>query len=327
MTHGLNRRHIVLSGLTASAGALLPGSVFAQAAFPNRTVTIVVPSAPGGALDILARRLAQKLSDEWKTPVIVENKNGGVGSIGTGYVVRSKPDGHTMLLINTPVIQTSWLMPLPYDPVKDLIPLVQLTEATALLAVHKNTPANTLEEFVAMVKAAPGKYNYASFGTGTSPHIYGVLFSQQAGLDMTHVPYNGAAPMVNALLGGHVTAGFIDPVTSRANAASLKPLATLGAQRTPIFPTVPTLKEKGYHSFDGSGWTGLFLPAGTPDALVARLSADIMALLRQPEMVTGLEALNFTVRAKTPSEFADLVKRESAFWGKVIRENNIKQGS
>lgn len=317
-----NRRLFLRASAAVAAGAALP-SAFAEGGFPSRTVTIVVPSAAGGGLDIIARRLAQKLAEEWKTSVIVETKAGGVGTIGTGAVVRSKPDGHTILLINTPLVQVPWLMQLPFDPMKDLAPVAQITTTFSMLAVHKSSPVNTLEEFIAMVKAAPGKYSYGSWGQGTSTHLYGLMLAKQAGLDMIHVPYIGAAPMTNALIAGHISAAFVDPVTSKVHMNSIKLLASVGTARMPETPSLPTLKEKGFQNFESLGWVGLLVPSGTPPAIVSKISSDIVRLLGQPELAASFEALNFPARPATAVEFAETMRRDYAVWGKVIKENGV----
>lgn len=318
----ISRRHALRASFAAAAApyALL-GS--AQGSFPSRPVTIVVPSTAGGGLDIIARKLGLSLSEQWKTPVVVENKSGGIGTIGTSAVVRAKPDGHTLLLINTPLIQVPWILQVSYDPLKDLIPLARLTVSYTMLAVHKSSPANSLEELLAMAKASPGKYSYGSWGAGTSTHLYAHLLCTQAGVDMTHVPYNGAAPMLNALVGEQITAAFVDPGSSAAHAASIKLLAVVGSQRMPQFPNVPTLKEKGYRSFDELGWTGVFAPAQTPAPVVAQLSADIVRSMKQPELNAWFGSLKMSPDAVGSAEFTEIVRQDHAVWGKIIRDANV----
>lgn len=322
----IGRRAVLQAGAAAATLALQPKG-WAQAAYPSRPVTIVVPSAPGGALDLIARRLGQRLSESWKTSVVVDNKIGGIGTIGTHAVVRSKPDGHTLLLANAPLVQVPWLMKLPYDPLTDLKPVAKIADSYSMLAVHKSNPAKTLEEFVAMAKAAPGKYSFGSWGTGTSTHLWGVLLSRQVGLDMIHVPYNGAAPMVNALLGEQISCAFVDAASSRANADSFRFLASIGTRRMPDRPELPTLREKGYSGFDQIGWAGLFVPAGVPRELVAFMSEGIANAVQGPELSQSIGALGMVPTAMQSEAFTALVRSDSEFWGQVIRELGISQNS
>lgn len=320
------RRAVLRAGAAATTLALLPTS-WAQAAYPSRPITIVVPSAPGGALDLIARRLGQRLSDSWKTSVIVDNKAGGVGTIGTHAVVRAKPDGHTLLLINAPLVQVPWLMKLPYDPLTDLTPVAKIADSYSMLAVHKSSPAKTLEEFVALAKAAPGKLSFGSWGAGTSTHLWGLLLSRQAGLDMIHVPYNGAAPVVNALLGEQISCAFVDAGSSRAHADSFRFLASIGTRRMPDRPELPTLREKGYSGFEQVGWAGLFVPAGVPREVVAFMSEGITQAMQGPELTQSIGALGMVPTAMPSEAFAALVRSDYAFWGKVIRELGVVANS
>lgn len=316
-------RRAVLRATVAAATTPIALQGFAQDVYPSHAVTVVVPSAPGGGLDIIARKLGQSLSEQWKSPVIVENKNGGIGTIGTSAVVRAKPDGHTLLMVNTPVIQVPWLMQLTYDPLKDLVPVARLTVSYTMLAVQKSFPANTLEELIALAKAAPGKYSYGSWGPGTSTHLYAHVLCTQAGIDMIHVPYNGAAPMLNALVAGQISAAFVDPGSTAAHLGSLKLLAVVGDNRMAQFPSVPTLKEKGLRSFDELGWTGVFAPSQTPPALVARISEDIVRAMKQPQLTASLVSMNVTPNAMGTAEFSELVRHDSMVWGRIIKDANI----
>jgi tripartite-type tricarboxylate transporter receptor subunit TctC len=320
------RRTVLRLGAAAATAALLPAAR-AVTGYPSRPVTIVVPSAPGGALDLIARRLGQRLGERWNTTVVVENKAGGVGTIGTNAVVRSKPDGHTLLLINAPLVQVPWLMKLPYDPLKDLSAVAKIADSYSMLAVHRNSPIKTLEEFVATVKATPGKHSFGSWGPGTSTHLWGLLLSRQAGLDMVHVPYNGAAPMVNALLGEQISCAFVDAGSSRANADSLRFLASIGTRRMADRPELPTLREKGYSGFDQIGWAGLFVPAGVPHELLVHLSESITQAMQSPELNASVAALAMVPTAMRTDEFSAVVRSDYEFWGKVIRELGVSANS
>lgn len=320
------RRTVLRAAAAAATVALMPRS-WAVTGYPSRPVTIVVPSAPGGALDLIARRLGQRLGERWNTSVIVDNKAGGVGTIGTAAVVRAKPDGHTLLLINAPLVQVPWLMKLPYDPLKDLSAVAKIADSYSMLAVHRNSPIKTLEEFVAAVKAAPGKFSFGSWGPGTSTHLWGLLLSRQAGLDMIHVPYNGAAPMVNALLGEQINCAFVDAGSSRANAESFRFLASIGTRRMQDRPELPTLREKGYSGFDQIGWAGLFVPAGVPRDLLVFMSEAITQAMQSPELNASVAALAMVPTAMQADEFSALVRSDHAFWGKVIRELGVSPNS
>lgn len=326
MPTGPRRRSLLRIGAAATTAALLPTS-WAMAGYPSRPVTIVVPSAPGGALDLIARRLGQRLGERWNTSVIVENKAGGVGTIGANAVVRAKPDGHTLLLINAPLVQVPWLMKLPYDPLKDLSAVAKIADSYSMLAVHKSSPIKTLEEFVAMAKAAPGKVSFGSWGPGTSTHLWGLLLSRQAGLDMIHVPYNGAAPMVNALLGEQIGCAFVDAGSSRANAESFRFLASVGMRRMPDRPELPTLRERGFSGFDQIGWAGLFVPAGVPRELVAFMSESITQAMQGPELTQSIGALGMVPTAMQADAFSAVVRSDYAFWGQVIRELGVSANS
>jgi tripartite-type tricarboxylate transporter receptor subunit TctC len=224
-----------------------------------------VPYPAGGATDTLARTIAQKLQEAWGQPALVENKPGASGTIGNQFVARAPADGQTILIAITALIQQPLLMDkLPYDPLADLVPVTQIARSPSLFAVPLDSPAKSLKEFVAMVKANPHKYNYGTYGAGTSSHIQGSLLNMQAGLDLVHVPFQGAAPLVTNLVGGQLASAFIDSATARPQLKSIRPLAVTGTQRMRGLPDVPTFAELGYHSFDPYGWFGVFVPDPAP---------------------------------------------------------------
>ena len=257
------RRKILQVGLGLAASSAVPLG-FAQAAFPNRPIKFIVPFPPGGATDLVGRLLANKLQESWGQNVVVENKPGASGMIGTEQVARATPDGYTVLIgITTHVQNPAIFAKVPYDPIKDFAPVSQICLSYLVLVVKPDFPANTLKEFVALVKANPGKYSFGSFGTGSSSHIVGEGFARRAGLDMAHVPYKGSAPMTSDLLGGQVPCGWADVSTATAHIAAgkLKPLAVSGERRAPLLATVPTLLENGYPGFEALGWVGVLRPA------------------------------------------------------------------
>lgn len=322
MKNTLNRRTLLAAA--ALAVTLGGGAALAQAPFPSQTIKLIVPYPAGGATDILARMMAQKLGEAWSATVVVENKPGAGGTIGNNTVAKAAPDGHTVLLAITAIIQQPALMSLPYDPLKDFAPVTQVAKSPSMFAVPLSSPANSLKDFVVQVKASPGKYNYGTYGAGTSSHIQGSLLNMQGGLDMVHVPFQGAAPLVTNMVGGQLTSAFIDSASARAHLKSFKPLAVTGTQRMPSLPDVPTFKELGYHSFDPIGWFGLFLPAATPVAIVNKFSEEANRILRLPDVVARIEGLGLWVGGGKPEEFAQTVKSDAGIYAKIIKDANIR---
>lgn len=318
------RGFVALIGATALA-AMSPLPAAAQA-YPSKPIKVIVPYAPGGATDILGRMVAAKLQESWGQSVVVENKPGASGVLGNDLVAKAPPDGYTVLLGITAIVQSATLMKLPYDPYKDLIPVSQLAVSTSLLTVPAGTPVKTLAEYVALVKSQPGKHGYGSFGNGTSAHIQGELFKSQTGVDMAHVPYKGSAPMLNDLLGGQLSAAFLDVGSSRGQlkAGSIKALAATGTERLKMLPDVPTFAELGLKNFEPRGWFGYFLPAGTPAPVVAKLGAELARIIRSPEVSAKIEELGLLPSGNTPEQFAAIVKGDGAIYAKLIKDLNIK---
>lgn len=321
MKYTLTRRTVLAAALAATLGA---GPALAQAPFPSQPIKIIVPYPAGGATDTLARMMAQKLGQAWGATVLVENKPGAGGTIGNNFVAKAAPDGHTVLLAITAIIQQPTLMNLPYDPIKDFAPITQVAKSPSMFAVPLSSPANSLKEFVALVKANPGKYNYGSYGAGTSSHIQGSLLNMQGRLDMVHVPFQGAAPLVTNMVGGQLTSAFIDSASARAHIKSFRPLAVTGTQRMPVLPDVPTFKELGYQSFDPYGWFGLFLPAATPVAIVNKFADEANRILRQPDVVARIEGLGLWAGGGKPEEFAQTVKSDAGVYARIIKDAGIK---
>lgn len=324
MKNTLTRR-TVLAAAAALAATLCAAPALAQASFPGSPpIKLIVPYPAGGATDILARMMAQKLGEAWSASVLVENKPGAGGTIGNNFVAKAAPDGHTVLLAITAIIQQPSLMTLPYDPLKDFAPITQVAKSPSLFAVPLNSPAATLKDFVSLVKATPGKFNFGSYGAGTSSHIQGSLLNLQAGLDMVHVPFQGAAPLVTNMVGGQLTSAFIDSASARAHIKSFKPLAVTGTQRMPALPDVPTFKELGYHSYEPLGWFALFLPANTPAAIVTKYNEEANRILRQPDVIAKIEGLGLWVGGGKPEELAKIVKDDAAVYAKIIKDADIK---
>jgi tripartite-type tricarboxylate transporter receptor subunit TctC len=322
MKTSMMRRMCLAAGLAAAA---LGGTAFAQANYPSQPIKFLVPYPAGGATDTLARTVAQKLNEAWGQPVLVENKVGASGTIGNAFVAKAPPDGYTVLVGITALIQQQSLMDkLPYDPLKDFAAVTQIARSPSMFAVPVDSPAKTLKDFIALAKANPGKYSFGTYGAGTSAHIQGALFNQQAGLDLLHVPYNGAAPLVTALVGNQLPSAFIDSASARPQLKSLRPLAVTGTQRMPGLPDVPTFQELGYHSFDPYGWFGLFLPAATPPAIVHKLSEEVNRILKLPDVTARIEALGLQVGGGKPEEFQKTLRSDAAIYARIIKEGNIR---
>ena len=255
----------------------------------------------------------------------LRNRAGAAGTIGNNAVAKAAPDGHTVLIAITAIIQQPSLMDkLPYDAIKDFAPVTQIARSPSMLAVPLSSPAKTLKEFIDMVKAQPGKHNFGSYGAGTSSHIQGALLNMQGGLDLVHVPFAGAAPLVTNLVGGQLSAAFVDSASARAQLSNIRALAVTGTARMPGLPDVPSFVELGYHSYDPYGWFGVFLPAGTPAAVVSKLSDEINRILRLPDVTARIEGLGLQVGGGKPDEFAKIVQRDAGLYAKIIKEANIK---
>lgn len=320
-----SRRHALAAAAATLGAALLGGPALAQATYPSQPLKLIVPYPAGGATDTLARTLGAKLQEAWGQNVLVENRAGAGGTLGNNLVAKAAPDGHTVLIAITALIQQPSLMEkLPYDPIKDLAPVTMIARSPSMLAVPLSSPARTLKDFVAMVKAEPGKHNIGNYGTGTSSHIQAALLNQQAGLDLVYVPFQGAAPLATNLVGGQLTSAFVDSASARAQLANMRPLAVTGSARMPGLPDVPSFQELGYHSFDPYGWFGVFLPAATPAPVVARVSEEVNRILRLPDVTARIEGLGLQVGGGKPEEFGKIVRNDAGLYARIIKEANIR---
>jgi len=269
--------------------------------------------------------VASKLQDAWGQTVIVDNKPGASGTIGNDMVAKAAPDGYTVLMAITAIVQVPALMPrLPYDVLKDLQALAQVASTNSVLVVPKSSAVNNLREFIAMVKASPGKYNYGSYGVGTSSHIQGSLLNMQAGLDLVHVPYKGAAPLLQDLRGAQLSSAIIDMATVRPHLESLKPLAVTGARRNTLLPNVPAFAELGFHSFEPVGWFGLFMPAGVPAPVARKFADESNRILRMPDVMEKIEGLGMTVGGMSTEKFARIVRDDAAVYARIIKDTHIR---
>lgn len=323
--HRLISRRQAIGSLAAFGLGTLPAFAQGPGNYPHQIIRIVVPYPAGGATDTLARMMASQLQTAWGQTVIVENKPGASGAIGNDMVAKAAPDGYTVLMAITAIVQIPPLMPnLPYDVMRDLQPLAQVASTNSLLAVPKASPFKDLKDFIAQVKAKPRQFNYGSYGVGTSSHIQGSLLNLQAGLDLVHVPYKGAAPLLQDLRGNQLTAAFIDMATARPHLDAMRALAVTGSKRNPALPDVPTFAELGYHSFEPTGWFGLFMPAKVPAAIATKFADEANRILRLPDVVQRIEGLGMVPGGMPTAEFAKVVRDDAGIYAKIIKDANIR---
>jgi len=313
-------------GLAAAACACAPRLAWAQA-YPDRPVRMIVPYAPGGPTDVITRLVAQRLSEHVGKQFFVENVGGGGGNIGMGRGAKSAPDGYTLLVVNPSyVINPTLYEKVPYELEKDFDPVTLMVATTLVITVHPSVPAQTMKDLVALIKANPGKYSYASPGTGTPGHLVGETFRLSLGLDLVHVPFNSAGLAVGASVAGHTPICFASPspAAQQVIEGRLRALAVTSKARSQALPNVPTTAEAGYPGVAGDNWQGVVVPAGTPKEIVATVHREINKVIALPDVKERLAVLGFEPVASTPEEFAALAKREFASWAEVIRKSGIK---
>ena len=323
------RQHVIagLAGLMSLVGLMAASPcALAQAAFPARPVTLVVPFPAGGALDIVARSLADEMRKHLGQPVVVENRAGAGGTLGSGIVARAAPDGYTMLLgsVATHAIGPGLYRNLSYDALKDFVPITQVTAAPLLVASSATLKVSTVPDLLAAARAQPGKLNFASTGNGTAVHLAGELIKSAAGIDVVHVPYKGGGEAVTALITGEAAfmVANVELVLPQLGGGKLRALAVTGPRRLPALPDVPTLREAGLAGADVTTWFGLFAPAGTPKAAVDRLQRDAATALQA--LTERFAAQGNEAVGSTPEQFAAFVRAEHAKWGKVIKDSGVK---
>ena len=312
--------------LAALALALAAGTAAAQG-FPAKPVKIVVAFPPGGSTDITARLIAPKLGELWKQPVVVENKPGAGANIGTDYVAKSAPDGHTLLLATTALaVSAAVYDKLPYDPLADLAPVLFVSSIPNLLVVTPSLPASTPQEFVAYARANPGKLNFASPGPATGQRLAFELVKQAAGIDVVHVPYKGGAPAGQAVMAGEVQAMIVNVVEAlpQVKAGKMKAIAATTAKRAAMLPALPTLAETVTPGLDVSVWQGVLAPGATPKDVVERINRDVAAVLAQPEVRERLAGMGMDVTPGTSADFERFLRAEISIWKKVAQVANIK---
>ena len=316
---------IVLGSLGAFAAS---SSAFAQADWPSRPIKFIVPWPPGGAADLIGRLIAERLSPALGQPVVVDNRAGAGGIVGTEAAARSAPDGYTMLFGSTGpnAINVSLYSKLPYDPVRDFTPVTQLTALPLVLIVSPSLPVNSVAELIALGKAKPGSLTVASVGAGTAQHLAGEIFRAQAGLEWVHVPYKGSAPAFTDLLGGQVNLLFDNIPASQPHikAGKVKALAVTSATRSSALPDVPTVAEAGLPGYEAVAWQNVLVPAGTPRPIVDRLNAEIVKILRTPEMTERLVGLGAIVVGSAVDQAGAHVKSEVDKWGRAVKAAGVK---
>ena len=299
-----------------------------QGGYPNKPIRWVVPYAPGGGTDVVARPLALKLGETVGQPIVYENRSGGGGLIAGELVAKSQPDGYTLLVGsgNTHTFPTLLFDKVAYDPVKDYIPITNFVNAPNVLVAHPSFAAKTVKEIVAYGKANPGKINWASSGNGAGGHLALVLFAQQAGIKVVHVPFKGAGPAVVAMLGAETDLLFANTgvFLGHIQAGKLRPLAVAATTRLTLLPDVPSLHESGYANFESSSYYGLLAPAGTPRAIINKLHSEMVKIINSPDSVKRLAGVGAQPIANTPEQFTEYLKQDVAKWAKVVKEHNIK---
>ena len=323
-------KRTILFAVLAAAAAVAPLQADAQAfPVPGKPIRIVVPFPPGGQTDVYARLVAQRLAEPLGgVSVVVENKPGGNTTLGAADVARAPADGHALLFIN-PAAMTQLphlVSKMPFDPMKDFTPVIQFVRTTVVLVAHPSVPVSSVRDLVAYAKANPGKLNYASWAQGSSSHLYAEMLKLQAGIDLLHVPYKGTTDAMRDLLGGQVQLMFDGLATATANtrANRVKALGIADTQRSGALQEVPTFAEQGVNGIDIASWIGFFGPAGMPAATTARLNAELLRVLRQPDVTELIRKGGNEPAGGTPEEFARAVREQSDTWGKVIRHIGLK---
>ncbi|WP_326541772.1 tripartite tricarboxylate transporter substrate binding protein [Pseudorhodoferax sp.] len=309
-----------------AATLVLAAPVFAQT-FPTKPMTIVVPASPGGAIDLAARLIGQKFTEAWGQPVVIENKTGATGVIGTDFVAKSAPDGHVLALVaSSHAINPSMFKKLPFDTVKSFEPVVQTHTVPLVLVVAPDSPFKTMQDVIAFGKKNPGQLSFASSGNGGAPHFSGELFQSMAGLQMQHIPYKGSTLAHPDLMSGRVSIMFdtLAATSAQIKGGKLRALAVTTPKRLPVLPDVPTVAEAGLPGYETSTWGGLLAPAGTPKATVQKLAAETTRILALPDVRERMLAAGVEPVGGTPEQYAAFIGSEMVKWGKVAKAAGIE---
>lgn len=321
------RRRILLGLATvALIAAALPAN--AQSTYPTRPVSLIVPFPAGGSTDLVARVVAEKMSGLLGQQIVVDNRGGAGGNVGTAAAAKAEPDGYTLLMgtVATHAINSALYKKMPYDPVKDFAPVSLLVVVPNVLVVNPDFPAQNVQELIALAKEKPGELSYASSGNGTPLHLSGELFKTMAGVDIVHVPYKGAGPALVDVMGGHVPIMFdnLPSSTEHIKAGKLRGLAVTTAERSPSMPDLPTIAESGLPGYETYTWNALFVPAGTPPDVVAKLNEAAVAAVSDPEIKAKLESMGATIVGSTPEQLAAHVQAELDKWGPVVKASGAQ---
>jgi tripartite-type tricarboxylate transporter receptor subunit TctC len=320
----------LLSPLAVLIAAFCAATAFAQApaqGYPNKPIRLIVPVAPGGGTDFTARLIGQKLNEAWGQLVIVDNRPGAAGNLGVELAAKALADGYTLVMpITSFPINPSLYRKLPFDTVKDFAPVTLVALAPLLLVVNPSVQAMSVKELIALAKSRPGQLNFANSGSGTTAHLAGELFKRMAGIDIVSIPYKGGGPAVIALLGGQVQIYFstIPAALSQVKAEKLRALAVTSSQRVPELPDMPTVAEVALPGFEVVGWFGLFAPAGTPKAVIARLNGEVVKILAMADVRERFSGQGLVAGGGTPEALASFLKNEIVKWGKLIQEAGIR---
>lgn len=323
-----NFRTLLLAiGLALGVAAPLEASAATTSAYPNRPIRLIVPYAPGGGADTLARGIGQKLSEMLGYAVVIDNRGGGGTILGSDLAAKARPDGHTIILVaSTHAVVSSLHKNLPYDPIRDFAPVVRVASAPNILALHPSLPAASVKELVGLAKSRPGQLVYASSGNGGGSHLAMEFLKSMARIDLIHVPYKGTGPAVIDLLSGQAQlmfGGMIGTLT-HVKSGRLKALAVSSAKRSPVVPDLPTIAESGFPGYEAATWYGVLAPAGTPVAIVRKLNTEIIATLDQPDLKQRMGGQGADPAPSTPEEFAAYIKTEVAKWAKVVKESGAR---
>ena len=316
----------LIAGIIA-AWLIWPSGLLAEE-FPTRLVHIVVPQSAGGATDTFARVIGQKLSERWKQPVVVENRAGAAGVIGSDSVAKASADGYTLLVTyeGSQAINPSLYENLPFDSIKDFTPIATIAVTPFLLIVGPKVQAKTFQEFLALARANPDKLNYGSSGNGSVNHLLGEMLKVEADIRITHVPYKGAAQSISDVIGGHIDSAFASApsVIASVQQGLVRALAVSSGKRVPISPDTPTIAEAGVRDFDVNPWWGIFGPAGLPPSVVSKINADLAEILKAPDVLEVLAKQGGTPLVSSPEEFRNLLAKDIAKWAKTVKAAGVK---
>jgi tripartite-type tricarboxylate transporter receptor subunit TctC len=321
------RIHAVLLAAAAAMSIAAPASAFAQA-YPTKPIRLIVPYAPGGGTDIISRAAAIELSKTLGQPVAVDNRAGAGGNVGAEMAAKSPPDGYTMVMTASSLhgITPFLYSKLNYDPNKDLVPVIVFASFANVLVLNPGVPAGSVKELIALIKAQPGKFTYASSGSGSTIHMSGEMFKHMLGLDMTHVPYKGSGPAITDLMGGQVHMMFdnIPSAITHIRSGKLKALATTGPKRARSLPDLPTIMESGLPGYESTAWFGLAMPAGTPKEIIVRMNADGQLAAKAPDFIKRMSDLGYDIVGGTPEQMAAMIQDEVRRWGPIVKASGAK---